>query len=395
MINKQVILCIDDEEIILQALEEQLNNIFGDEYEIETSDSGEDALDFFKELQSEGVKVPVIISDYIMPGMKGDEVLKQIHELEPGSLKILLTGHADIEGIGNAINNAQLYRYIAKPWDKDDLVLTVKEALKSFIQEIKIRKQNEELLVLNASLEEKVKERTAELSIANASKDKFFSIIAHDLKNPFNALLGLTEFLIGDWENIDEATKIELLTDLQKTSKNTYSLLQNLLEWSRSQTGIITVKASSIDMSNLVDETISILKKQAEIKEIEIINDLAEGSSCFADKNMVSTVLRNLVSNAIKFTPHKGKIRIEGKKDGSNFLFMVEDNGTGMDAYTKSKLFDITEKVKQLGTDHEEGTGLGLILCKEFIEKNGGSIDVESEPNEGSRFMVTIPASEL
>ncbi len=113
--QKQVILCIDDEEIILQALEEQLKNFFGDEYDIEISDSGPDAIEFFKELKAEGIKIPVVISDYIMPGMKGDEVLKQIHEMAPKSLKILLTGHADVEGISNAINNAKLYRYIAKP----------------------------------------------------------------------------------------------------------------------------------------------------------------------------------------------------------------------------------------------------------------------------------------
>src|SRR5680860_1175394 len=124
--RKQIILCVDDEEIILEALQEQLDSFFGEEYIIETADSGEDALEFFLELIKEGVQIPVIISDYIMPGMKGDELLKEIHKKSPDSLKILLTGQASIEGISNAINNAQLYRYLSKPWDKDDLILTVK-----------------------------------------------------------------------------------------------------------------------------------------------------------------------------------------------------------------------------------------------------------------------------
>ncbi len=388
---KQVILCIDDEEIILEALEEQLNNTFGSEYDIETSDSGEDAIDFFKELKKEGINVPVVISDYIMPGMKGDQVLKEIHELSPGSLKILLTGQASIDGITNAINNAKLYRYIAKPWDKDDLVLTVKEAIKSFLQERKIRKQNEELIKLNASLEDKVEQRTKELSIANASKDKFFSIIAHDLKSPFNALFGLTDFLIGSWDEIDEATKLELITDLQHSSKVTYNLLQNLLEWSRSQTGNIKIEAIEFDAAEVIAENVDILEGQADNKQIKVENGVQEKTVCYADVNMISTVFRNIISNALKFTHKKGKIEIGVAKTPSHNEFFVKDNGIGMNEDTLSKLFKITEKVKRNGTANEEGTGLGLILCKEFIEKNKGSIRVESTVNEGTSFYITVP----
>lgn len=388
---KQVILCIDDEEIILNALEEQLNNTFGSEYDIETSDSGEDAIDFFKELKKEGIKVPVVISDYIMPGMKGDEVLKEIHELSPGSLKILLTGQASIDGITNAINNAKLYRYIAKPWDKNDLVLTVKEAIKSFLQERKIRKQNEELIKLNTSLEDKVEQRTKELSIANASKDKFFSIIAHDLKSPFNALFGLTDFLIGSWDEIDEATKLELITDLQHSSKVTYNLLQNLLEWSRSQTGNIKIEAVEFDAAKIIAENVDILDGQAENKQIKVENGVDIETLCYADVNMISTVFRNIISNALKFTHQKGKIEIGVAKTPSYNEFFVKDNGIGMDEDTLSKLFKITEKVKRNGTADEEGTGLGLILCKEFVEKNEGSIRVESTVNEGTSFYITVP----
>jgi len=392
--EKQVILCIDDEEIILQALEEQLDHTFGEEYKIETSDSGDDAIEFFKELKEEGVHIPVVISDYIMPGMKGDEVLKEIHKLSPGSLKILLTGHADVEGISNAINNAQLYRYIAKPWDKDDLVLTVREAIKSFLQEVKIRKQNEELLVLNASLEEKVKKRTEELSIANASKDKFFSIIAHDLKNPFTALFGLTELLIDDWHGIDEETKIDLLKELQKSTKVTYNLLQNLLEWSRTQTGKITVEALKFDAQELIEQTVEVLNKQASNKCIKIKSNVPKETLCFADMNMTSTIFRNLISNSIKFTNHGGKIEINATENNGLYQFSVEDNGIGMDTETQNKLFKITEKTKRPGTENEEGTGLGLILCKEFVEKNGGSIWIESEPEKGSKFFFTLPKNE-
>lgn len=389
--NKQVILCIDDEETILNALKEQLDNIFGEKYKIETSDSGEDALEYFKELIDEGINVPVVISDYIMPGMKGDELLKEIHAISPGSLKILLTGQASIDGISNAINNAQLYRYIAKPWDKDDLVLTVKEAIKSFLQELKISKQYDELLVLNASLEEKVKQRTEALSLADASKNMFFSIIAHDLKSPFNALLGLSEIMIENWEDMSNDDKIEFVKDIHSTSKNTFNLLQNLLEWSRSQTGSIKIEASNFSPYHVIQDNIAVLLQHAENKNIAIKNSVPKNIYCFADKNMISTLFRNLISNSLKFTFDGGSIEISATPIDNFFQFCVSDNGTGMDKHTISKLFSITEKVQKPGTANELGTGLGLILCKEFIEKNNGKIFVESELNVGSKFFFTVP----
>lgn len=389
--EKQTILCVDDEEIILDALQEQLVSCFGDEYNIETADSGEDALEYFKELLSEGQQVPVIISDYIMPGIKGDELLKEIHELSPGSLKILLTGQASIEGITNAINDAQLYRYIAKPWDKDDLVLTVKEAIKSFFQEIKIRNHNKELRRLNASLEDQVIKRTKELHLANAAKDKFFSIIAHDLKSPFNALLGLSEIMIENWSILPDEDKMEYTKDIHNASKNTYNLLKNLLEWTRSQTGRIKVEASEFFPAGIVEENLKILIQHANSKRITIKNNVNEEFCCFADKNMMSTVFRNLISNAIKFTKPEGKIIISAQESGDFYSFSITDDGIGMDEETQKELFSLSNKSQRTGTSQESGTGLGLILCKEFVEKNGGEISVKSKTNEGSTFYFTLP----
>ncbi len=386
-----MIFCVDDEEIILEALEEQLDTIFGNEYTIETSDSGEDALEFFKEMMNEGIRVPVVIADYIMPGMRGDNLLKEIHKLSPGSLKILLTGQASVEGISNAINNAKLYRYIAKPWDKNDLVLTVKEAIKSFLQELKIRKQNKELLVLNASLEEKVKIRTQELTKANASKDKFFSIIAHDLKSPFTAILGLTDIMIANWEEMEENEKLEFIKDLNDTSKSTFNLLQNLLDWSRAQTGKLDISPGEFSPAKMVNEILKMQKSGTETKSIVIQNIINKEITCYADKNMISTVFRNLISNAIKFTKAGGSIEISANSDSGFYRFCVADNGIGIAEEELNKLFNITEKISHSGTADEQGTGLGLILCKEFIEKNQGEIFVTSEINKGSKFYFTLP----
>ncbi|QIA08431.1 hybrid sensor histidine kinase/response regulator [Draconibacterium halophilum] len=391
--KKQTIICVDDEEIILEAIQEQLESSFGEEYNIETSDSGEDALEFFKELIDEGQQVPVIISDYIMPGMKGDELLKEIHQLSPESLKILLTGQASIEGISNAINNAKLYRYIAKPWDKDDLVLTVKEAVKSFLQEIKIRKQNKELLELNASLEEQVAERTEELREANAAKDKFFSIIAHDLKSPFNALLGLSDAMLANWEIFEDENKLEFVQDINDASKNTYALLQNLLEWSRSQIGTVKVAPIEFNPAEVVRENLEVLKQHADSKQISITNKVDNDVFCKADKNMISTVFRNLISNGIKFTNIEGNITITSCSKNGYYEFCVTDNGIGMNEKTKNDLFNLNSKTQRVGTSKESGTGLGLLLCKEFVEKNGGEISVSSKENEGSTFCFTLPVA--
>lgn len=391
--SKQIILCVDDEEIILEALQEQLDSSFGEEYVVETSDSGDDALEYFEEMLKEGKQIPVIISDYIMPGMKGDELLKKVHELSPDSLKILLTGQASIEGISNAINNAQLYRYIAKPWDKDDLVLTVKEAIKSFLQNIKIEKQNKELLILNASLEEKVKQRTKELQIANASKDKFFSIIAHDLKSPFNALMGLSEIIIENWDDMSDHEKIDFIKNIHSSSKNTFNLLQNLLEWSRSQTGRVKVNATNFLPNHVIHENVNVLYQHADNKSITLKISVPEKYRCFADKNMISTVFRNLISNSIKFTNNEGLIEISVTQKEDFLEFCIADNGIGMSEKTLNNLFNITEKVQRVGTANETGTGLGLMLCKEFIEKNGGTIFVESKPERGSQFYFTIPVA--
>jgi two-component system, sensor histidine kinase and response regulator len=390
--SEQVILCIDDESIVLDSLKEQIQKGFNGELSVEVAESGDEALEIFDELIQEGLEIPVVIADFIMPGMKGDALLEKIHSRKPAAKKILLTGQASIEGVGNAINKANLYRFISKPWEKDDLILTIKEAMKSYDQEKTILVQNEELRELNVNLEKKVEQRTRELNELNATKDKFFSIIAHDLKNPFNTLMGFTELLLDNLEDYTTEKLKEFIGILHETSRQSYALLENLLEWSRSQTGRLQLKPESVDLYEITEENINLLSNQAVKKKIILNNDIPIKSVVLADANMVRTVIRNLISNAIKYTRDSGSITIDAELKNNLFEISISDTGIGIKPENLEKLFRIDINYSTRGTADESGTGLGLILCREFIVKNEGTIWVESEYGKGSTFKFTLPA---
>lgn len=229
------------------------------------------------------------------------------------------------------------------------------------------------------------------LQNVNAMKDKFFSIIAHDLKNPFNAIIGFSNLLYEAYDNFDEQQRKSFIKNICDASESTFKLLQNLLEWSRTQTGTFEYIPEIIDLSIITNENISVLKSSADNKKIKIKSSIPYNSIAYADENMVKATIRNLISNAIKFTNEEGKIDISAIKTKNMMQVTVADNGTGISKENISRLFRIDDPFKALGTANEQGTGLGLILCKEFVEKNGGKIWVESEIGVGSRFIFTLP----
>jgi two-component system sensor histidine kinase/response regulator len=391
MDNEITILCVDDEEIVVKSLKRELNEALGSNYIIETAESGEEALEVFEELLADEHEIPVIIADHIMLDMKGDELLKRIHAISPKTLKIMLTGQADMEAVTNAVNYANLYRYIAKPWENTDLILTVKEAVRRYFQDKQLEEQNVILQNMNKILEHQVKERTAELEQANTSKDKFFSIIAHDLRTPFTGLLGLTQIFS---ESIKEFTPDEIkegLDSLQKTAKNVYSLLENLLTWSRLQRRVMEYFPQEIFLNEIVEHILSLFTANAEQKQIRLRNLVQEDMFAYADYDMIHTVLRNLISNALKFTHPGGSIDVSATQINEHIEVAISDTGTGIDKENIPKLFRIDVKYTREGTAEEQGTGLGLILCKELVKKNGGKIWVESEVNKGTTFKFTLP----
>jgi signal transduction histidine kinase len=229
------------------------------------------------------------------------------------------------------------------------------------------------------------------ISNINKQKDKFFSIIAHDLRGPFNGFLGMTELLA---EDIDDMEKEEIqfaAVNMRSSANNLNRLLENLLEWSRMEQGLIPFDPQERLLLPIVVECVDTLQGTAAKKEITIQTHIAKEISVFADHNILQAVIRNILSNAIKFTPKGGTITIQGKEDDKNTTIVIKDSGIGMNAKILENLFQLDVKTNRTGTDDEPSTGLGLILCKEFIEKHGGKIWVQSEENMGSTFYFTFP----
>ncbi len=398
IMEESVILCVDDEDMVLKSLKRELSGSLGDKYLIETSYDGEDALELMEELQEEKHEIPLVISDHIMPGMKGAELLARIHEKSPKTLTIMLTGQADMEAVTYAINHANLYRYIPKPWERTDLILTVREALRRYIHEKKLQKHNAILRDMNSVLKQEVKARTAqlehqkaELAQLNASKDTFFSIIAHDLRNPFAGLLGITDFIAQNVERFSPQEVKENVIALRDSTKTVYTLLENLLTWSRLQRGIMPFQPEVLYVDQLATHTMKLFTPGATKKHITLSNQIPEGTQAFGDRHMIDTVIRNLVSNALKFTRQGGMVTLSAQQNTSSLDVSVSDTGVGIPELDFSQIFRIDVKSSHQGTAGEEGAGLGLILCKELIEKNGGTIWVESEVEQGTVFTFRLP----
>ena len=250
----------------------------------------------------------------------------------------------------------------------------------------------------NQLLEEKnqiIEKSEQELRILNAAKNKFFSIIAHDLKNPFHNVMGYSYLLSKDYDKFTEEERKRFAVDINQSTNSIFRLLQNLLEWSRSQTGRLKFTPLEVEFKRVLESSVSVLHALAEQKKIKLIYSYREDIKVFADPVMIETVLRNLINNAIKFTPEHGTIEIAAVSLGEEVEISVKDTGVGIAEEDLQNLFRIDSKVKRKGTNNEDGSGLGLILCKEFVEKNQGAIRVKSNLGEGSSFSITIPSRAL
>ncbi|MBK7631984.1 MAG: PAS domain S-box protein [Ignavibacteriales bacterium] len=226
---------------------------------------------------------------------------------------------------------------------------------------------------------------------ANAAKDKFFKIISHDLRSPFNSIIGFSNLLNEEYDSFDDLRRKECIRQINMSSLNAYNLLENLLTWARTQTDEITINKEELNLKKLVETSIATALLNADAKNISVINNVQPELFISIDKNTALTFIRNIVNNAIKFTHKGGHITIDSHVNEDSISLHITDTGVGISPEVIDHLFQIGKDISTKGTNNEKGTGLGLILCKEFIEKNGGSITVKSEVNKGSEFIIILP----
>jgi signal transduction histidine kinase len=248
--------------------------------------------------------------------------------------------------------------------------------------------------VANEKLEKQndfINSQKNELIKLNASKDKFLSILAHDIKNPLSSIFGISELLHSDYDKLSEAEMKVFVKDIHTLSENLYEIIDTLLTWSMSQSGMITYRPKNFVVDDLCVKSAKTLQAVAKQKEIKIICGSEQPVSVFADENMILSVLHNLINNAIKFSYHGSEILINVKEVQGKAEISVKDTGIGLSAENQEKIFRYDQHFLGKGTAGESGTGLGLILCKDFIEKNEGTIHVISELRKGSTFVFTLP----
>jgi two-component system, sensor histidine kinase and response regulator len=370
---KPQILIVDDTPENLQIL---CDLLIARGYAVRAAPDGKFALNFVQKQLPD-----LILLDVLMPELNGYDVCQQLQADERTReipvIFLSALGEIDDKIKGFTVGGVD---YITKPFQAEDVLARVDTHLSLR----RVRQELQQELIDRRQVEQALLE-------ANASKDKFFSIIAHDLRNPFTSLLGLTEVLVENFERYDGAKIKLMLTHLHSASKTLYDLLKNLLEWSRLERGLLTPEPTKISLTSMVNMAMQVLADNAARKEIRLKNLLPAECTVYADLKMIQTVIRNLLSNALKFTPTGGVVTISARQQTHEVEITVADTGVGIPPENLSHLFRIDTKTSSQGTAGEEGTGLGLILCKELVEKNGGAIHVESEPSRGSRFWFTLP----
>jgi two-component system, sensor histidine kinase and response regulator len=279
---------------------------------------------------------------------------------------------------------------------KEVLVCTIKDISdddnERLLEELEISKEQIEEEAANINrVNYQLEESQQKLQELNASKDKLLSIIGHDLRNPFFVISSYSEMLKDDYERLSHDERLNIINTIGETSRFAHRLLENLLNWARTQTGRMEYTPSALQVKKIVTSSIELVRLQAQKKNITIMTDVSVSLMVHADRNMLDTIIRNLVSNSIKFTEPGGFVKISATDFNEYIKITVSDTGIGMADVDLTKLFRIDTKNTEIGNSKEKGTGLGLILCKEFVERHGGSIWVESELGKGSQFMFTVP----
>jgi len=341
-------------------------------YKISVAQDGEHV---FKVIQSH---LPdLILLDIMMPGMDGYEVCRRLKNSETTKdiPVIFLTARTDKEEIIKGFETGAV-DYITKPFNADELLSRVNT-------HIQLKKQKELLNRQNENLQELV-----------LARDKLLSIVAHDLKNPMAGILTMFELMTEKTEKLTEEDLFEFNSAIYQGMKNIYGMMTDLLQWARMQTGRFDNFPRKVDLFIIAEEIIKLNKAMAENKKIQLINNISHESFVLMDLVMIKSIMHNLVSNAIKFSYTGAQVILESSEENGKISFCVKDSGIGMDEENLAKLFKLDKRIRGVGTNGEQGTGLGLLIVKEMIEKNNGSISAFSQLKKGTVFTVSFPKPE-
>jgi signal transduction histidine kinase len=414
--NKKIILCVDDEKIVLEGLRSELENKFKDPYVLEFAESGNEALEVIAELVGDGNHLALIVTDYIMPGLKGDEVLAQVHEKYPDSRQIMLTGQANLEGITNAINNAKLYRYIPKPWEKSDLLLTIREALKSYEQEMQLREHQ-------TILENTVKQRTHDLEQALVNlKDSQEQLVvsekmavlgglvagvAHEINTPVGVGVTAASHLDSKIRKVAQLYRDNELTQkdyeefLDNATEGSQIILRNLQTAAKlvSSFKLVAVDQSSeimrpFNLKEYINVILSSLQPELKQTRIRITVDCPDDLVLNSYPGDFSQIFTNLIMNSIahgfSHGEDAGNIGIKIERDGNDAVIRYTDDGKGIPRDIMAKVFD-----PFFTTDRQAGrSGLGMHIVYNIItQKFKGTITCEETTSKGALFAIRVPVS--
>ena len=382
------LLIIDDEEEILKALYRQ----FRREYDVYTAPSAEQGYRLMTENP-----IQVIISDQRMPGMNGAEFFGKIKNEYPDAIRLLLTGYADIQAVISAINDGNIFRYIAKPWDPVELDTIVREAFERYHLIVQNRKLLEELQESNTRLEQRVAERTAELEemngrllTLNQQKDSFLGMAAHDLRTPLTVLQGFTDLLTHPSARPEDFK--EFIVIIRETIQQMLVLLDDLLDITAIEAGKLTLRPETVAIAPFIERICKLSYRIGEQKGIQLVTDVAPDLPPITfDPRRIEQVLNNLLSNAFKFSHGGTTVTVQVRTRPDAVEFAVIDQGQGIRANEIDMVFGEFQRVSTKPTGDEGSTGLGLSICRRIVDLHNGHIAVESESGQGSRFYFTLP----
>lgn len=332
--------------------------------------------------------IELLLLDVVMPDYTGFQYIKDIKK-NPKFKDIpiiFITGVSDKDNIVEGLKLGAV-DFVTKPFNETEVLIRISTQIKLYQTNLRLKKELEE----RKMYQHKIEQQNKELQELNFTKDKFVSILAHDLKNPFTYIMGFTDMLKRKYESLSKEKIKEMIDNICSATKNTYELLINLLEWSRFQSNKIKFKPQKYDFHLLIEEVLDTLLPIAYKKNIKLYNNIDTDLMLRLDKYMMQSIFRNLVSNGIKFTKEGGSVEIYNRFENDVVEIIVKDTGIGINEEVQKKLFKLDSSVSSLGTKNEQGTGLGLIICKEFINKHKGTIKVISEVGTGSKFICSLP----